>query len=156
MYKRQHLADVPRLLQEVTGALRMLDLSVPADYLVAVRGYVEHELIDQAKVPTGRQLDSLADALASIEYFLEALRDQRGNRDGILDIARQSLESLQYWPLPEHVDDEPGLRRRLQMQTTCRQRLSMPNRLPMPLQTSQATKRTRMQMSCMQRLPAAR
>ena len=106
-WDHSHLADVPRLLQEVTGALRMLDLSVPADYLVAVRGYVEHELIDQAKVPTGRQLDSLADALASIEYFLEALRDQRGNRDGILDIARQSLESLQYWPLPEHVDDEP-------------------------------------------------
>jgi chemosensory pili system protein ChpA (sensor histidine kinase/response regulator) len=51
-------------------------------------------------VPNGRQLDTLADALASIEYYLEALREQRANRDDILDIARNSLETLQYWPLP--------------------------------------------------------
>src|SRR5690606_347452 len=44
-----------------------------------------------------------ADALASLEYYLEALRDQRGNRDEILDIARNSLEALGYWPLPEPV-----------------------------------------------------
>src|SRR5690606_31651586 len=49
------------------------------------------------------QLDTLADALASLEYFLEALRDQRGNRDEILGIARNSLEALGYWPLPEPV-----------------------------------------------------
>src|SRR5690606_12653331 len=48
-----------------------------------------------------RQLDTLADALASLEYFLEALREQRGNRDDILDIARNSLEALGYWPVPE-------------------------------------------------------
>src|SRR5690606_8880946 len=51
----------------------------------------------------GRQLDTLADALASLEYYLEALREQRGNRDEILDIARGSLEALGYWPLPEPV-----------------------------------------------------
>ncbi|HEY0502732.1 MAG TPA: Hpt domain-containing protein, partial [Lysobacter sp.] len=43
----------------------------------------------------------LADALASLEYYLEALREQRPNRNHILDITRQSLEALRYWPLPE-------------------------------------------------------
>ncbi len=95
------LAEVPRLLQEVTGALNMLELTVPADYVIGVRLYTERELIGRHRVPNGRQLDTLADALASLEYFLEALREQRPNRNSILDIARSSLETLGYWPLPD-------------------------------------------------------
>ncbi len=94
------LAEVPRLLDEVVGALRILELPQPADYLTGIRRYTETELIGRKRVPNGQQLDTLADALASLEYYLEALKEQRPNRDGILDIARQSLESLRYWPLP--------------------------------------------------------
>nr|WP_149195910.1 Hpt domain-containing protein [Luteimonas suaedae] len=94
------LVEVPRLLQEVSGALQMLQLPLPADYLTGVRRYTETELLVRKRVPNGRQLDTLADALASLEYYLEALREQRGNRDDILDIARNSLETLGYWPLP--------------------------------------------------------
>ncbi len=94
------LAEVPRLLEEVGGALRILELPEPADYLVGVRRYTETELIARKRVPNGQQLDTFADALASLEYYLEALREQRPNRDEILDIARHSLEALRYWPLP--------------------------------------------------------
>lgn len=95
------LAEVPRVLDEVGGALRMLELSQPADYLTGVKRYTEVELIGRKRVPNGQQLDTLADALASLEYYLEALREQRPNRNNILDITRQSLEALRYWPLPE-------------------------------------------------------
>ncbi|KRC32756.1 MULTISPECIES: Hpt domain-containing protein [unclassified Lysobacter] len=97
------LVEVPRVLDEVAGALRMLELPLPADYLTGVKRYTEVELIGRHRVPNGQQLDTLADALASLEYYLEALREQRPNRDDILDIARQSLEALRYWPLPEIV-----------------------------------------------------
>src|SRR5690606_5000603 len=100
-WQHEQLTEVPRLLHEVSGALRMMELTLAADYLVAVGRYTENELIARQRVPNGRQLDTLADALASLEYYLEALRDQRGNRDEILDIARNSLEALGYWPLPE-------------------------------------------------------
>ncbi|WP_119717371.1 Hpt domain-containing protein [Cognatilysobacter tabacisoli] len=93
------LAEIPRLLDEVAGALRILELPMPADYLVAVKHYVEVELIGRKRVPNGQQLDTMADALASLEYYLEALRDQRPNRDDILEIARHALERLRYWPL---------------------------------------------------------
>jgi chemosensory pili system protein ChpA (sensor histidine kinase/response regulator) len=96
------LAEVPRLLQEVSGALTMLELPLPSNYLAGIRMYSERELIGRHRVPNGRQLDTLADALASIEYYLEALREQRANRDDILDIARNSLEALGYWPLPDY------------------------------------------------------
>jgi chemosensory pili system protein ChpA (sensor histidine kinase/response regulator) len=94
------LVEVPRLLQEVTGALMMLELPQPAAYLTGVRRYTETELIGRKRVPNGRQLDTFADALASLEYYLEALRENRYNRDEILDVTRNSLETLGYWPLP--------------------------------------------------------
>jgi chemosensory pili system protein ChpA (sensor histidine kinase/response regulator) len=94
------LAEVPRLLQEVSGALQMLELPQPAAYLTGVRHYVLTELLGRKRVPNGRQLDTFADALASLEYYLEALRENRFNRDDILDVARTSLETLGYWPLP--------------------------------------------------------
>ncbi|AWH18847.1 hybrid sensor histidine kinase/response regulator [Stenotrophomonas sp. ZAC14D2_NAIMI4_7] len=95
------LQDVPRLLGDVSGALRMLDLGTAADYLRGVQQYIEAELIGRQRVPSGRQLDTLADAMASLEYYLEALRDRRPGREDILDITRSSLEALRYWPLPE-------------------------------------------------------
>lgn len=94
------LQDVPRLLDEVSGALRMLDLQAPADYMNGIRQYIGVELIGRRRIPGGRQLDTLADAMASLEYYLEALRERRPGREEILDITRSSLEALRYWPVP--------------------------------------------------------
>nr|WP_101925159.1 MULTISPECIES: Hpt domain-containing protein [Luteimonas] len=98
-WDHNELQELPRLLQEVGGALTMLDMPLAADYLTGIRLYAERELIGRRRVPNGRQLDTFADALASLEYYLESLRDQRGERRDILDIARASLEALGYWPL---------------------------------------------------------
>ncbi|WP_460732229.1 Hpt domain-containing protein, partial [Lysobacter tyrosinilyticus] len=99
-WEHAELGEVPRLLDEVGGALRMLEQGLPAEYLTAVKRYVEVELLNRKRVPNSQQLDTMADALASLEYYLEALRDQRPARDEILEIARHALERLRYWPLP--------------------------------------------------------
>ncbi|KAG1385944.1 hypothetical protein G6F59_017113 [Rhizopus arrhizus] len=46
--------------------------------------------------------------MASLEYYLEALRDRRPGREDILDITRSSLEALRYWPLPDRNAVEPA------------------------------------------------
>ncbi|SNY73792.1 Hpt domain-containing protein [Stenotrophomonas sp. CC120223-11] len=107
-WNHAELQDVPRLLGDVSGALRMLDLGTAADYLRGVQQYIEAELIGRQRVPSGRQLDTLADAMASLEYYLEALRDRRPGREDILDITRSSLEALRYWPLPDRNAVEPA------------------------------------------------
>ncbi|UKE72273.1 hybrid sensor histidine kinase/response regulator [Xanthomonas graminis] len=107
-WEHERLSEVPRLLGEVAGALRMLELPQPADYLEGVRRYVATELIGKRRVPSGRQLDTLADAMASLEYYLEALRERRPGREEILDITRTSLETLRYWPLPSAVPAPQG------------------------------------------------
>ncbi|MEN1943730.1 Hpt domain-containing protein [Luteimonas sp. MJ293] len=100
-WDHEELVEVPRLLNEVGGAMRMLQLQQPADLLTGVRRFTETELLARRRVPNGRQLDTLADTLASLEYYLEALGEHRGGRQDILDIARSSLETLGYWPLPD-------------------------------------------------------
>ncbi len=99
-WNHAELAPVPKLLRDVSGALNILELPQPAQYLDGVRMYAEVELIERHRIPNGRQLDTFADALASLEYYLEALRDRRATRDDILDITRNSLETLGYWPVP--------------------------------------------------------
>ena len=102
------LEAVPRLLAEVSGAMRMLERPEPAAYLEALRRYSQVELIDRAQVPGGRQLDTLADALSSMEYFLETLHDPHGQRLDLLEKTRVSLEALHYWPLPELAPAAPA------------------------------------------------
>ncbi|MBA8882474.1 Hpt domain-containing protein [Dokdonella fugitiva] len=99
-WDHQRVQQIPRLLEEIAGALRMLGLANAAELMTAVVRFVEVELIAHKRVPTAEQMDKLADALAAIEYYLEATREQRRNRDKILDVARESLEALGYWPLP--------------------------------------------------------
>ncbi len=94
------LEPVPRLLTEVAGALRILEQPLPAGYLDALRQFTQRELVERRQVPGGQTLDTLADALASMEYFLESLHDPLGQRLDLLDKTRASLEALRYWPLP--------------------------------------------------------
>ena len=100
------LESVPRLLGEVGGAMRVLQLPEPAGYLEALRRYSHVELIGRKLVPGGRQLDTLADALAGMEYYLESLRDPLGQRLDLLEKTRGSLELLGYWPLPDAAEVE--------------------------------------------------
>ncbi|MEP6483834.1 MAG: Hpt domain-containing protein, partial [Rudaea sp.] len=97
---------IPRLLEEIAGALRMLNLAEPAQLMNGIVRFVEVELLRHRRVPTVEQMDKLADALASIEYYMEATREQRGGREKILDVTRQSLTALGYWPVPQ--DDGGG------------------------------------------------
>lgn len=98
-WDHERVGQIPRLLEEISGALRMLGLPDAAELMTAVVRFVEVELLAHRRVPTAEQMDKLADALAAIEYYLEATREQRRHREKILDVARESLEALGYWPL---------------------------------------------------------
>ncbi len=94
------LEDAPALLDEVSGALRIIELPEAAGYLEAIGRFTERELLQSRRVPDVMQMEALADALASVEYFLEAQAEQRAGRDRILHTARAGLEKLGYWPVP--------------------------------------------------------
>ena len=94
------LKEAPELLDQVAGALRIVELPEPAGYLNAIGRFTERELLENRRVPGVAQMETLADALASLEYFLEAQAEQRAGRERILHTTRGSLEKLGYWPIP--------------------------------------------------------
>ncbi len=117
-WSHEHLAGVPKMLDEVSGALRILNLERPAELVDGIDRYIENELIAERKVPTVEQMDTLADAMAGVEYYLEIGRDASASDDRILDGAQRSLQSLQYWPVPERRASTSPLETPLESGTT--------------------------------------
>ena len=99
-WQHDSLAGSPVLMDEVAGALRMLSSTRPAELAEGVGRFIGNELLLDRRVPDGVQMDHLADALAALEYYLEAAREHRGGLDHILDVAEHSLGMLGYWPPP--------------------------------------------------------
>jgi chemosensory pili system protein ChpA (sensor histidine kinase/response regulator) len=99
-WQHDHLAGSPALMDEVAGALRMLSTVRPAELAEGISRFIGNELLLDRRVPDGVQMDHLADALAALEYYLEAAREHRGGLEHILDVAEHSLGLLGYWPPP--------------------------------------------------------
>ncbi|HET7931148.1 MAG TPA: Hpt domain-containing protein [Rhodanobacteraceae bacterium] len=100
-WSHDRLTGVPKMLAEVSGALRILNLERPAGLVDGIDRYIDNELVIDRSVPTVDEMDLLADALAGVEYYLEIGRDSSASNDQLLAGAQRSLEALHYWPVPE-------------------------------------------------------
>ncbi|VAX12155.1 Signal transduction histidine kinase CheA, partial [hydrothermal vent metagenome] len=86
---------VPAALDRIKGGISILSLDRAADLLQGCILYIRQNLLEGANVPEADTLDSLADAISSIEYYLESLAGKWGQPDAILDVAEYSLKQLQ-------------------------------------------------------------
>ncbi|KTT42456.1 ferrous iron transporter B [Pseudomonas oryzihabitans] len=90
-----HLTTVPALLDTVRGALFFLGNPRAAELVRACTGYIQRCLIDDGQVCEPATLEVLADALSSIEFFVESGGTEgHGGTPDILDIAAQSIRAL--------------------------------------------------------------
>ena len=99
-WNHAQLDGTPELMAEIGGAMRMLGAPRPGELADGIGLFIHRELLGDRRVPNGAQMDRLADALAALEYYLEAAREHRGGLEHILDVTQQSLAELGYWPLP--------------------------------------------------------
>ncbi|WP_256830803.1 Hpt domain-containing protein [Pseudomonas sp. Pse1] len=98
-WDRQPLQLLPALLTQVRGALAMIPLNRAASLLEACNDYIGEHLLGDRTPPDWHQLDNLADAITSIEYYLERLNEDPQNLgEQVLDVAEQSLGALGYLP----------------------------------------------------------
>lgn len=96
-WNHEHLARVPELLTQVRGGLAMISQERAAKLLEACNRYIQEQLLVRQAVPDWHSLDTLADAITGVEYYLERLAEDHGTQgDLILDVAEDSLESLGY------------------------------------------------------------
>lgn len=103
-WDRQYLQPLPALLTQVRGALSMIPLARAASLVEACNGFIrEHLLVDPGQ-PGWQQLDSLADVVTSIEYYLERLSDDpEAPGEQLLDVAEKGLAALGCCPREQHM-----------------------------------------------------
>ncbi|MDF1628672.1 MAG: Hpt domain-containing protein [Alcanivoracaceae bacterium] len=96
-WQKDHLAEVPAKITAVRGGLAMILLVRPAAVLRQCVNYINEKLLpEEAEKPDWRSMDTLADAITSVEYYLERITDDPESGDEMLDLARNSVELLGY------------------------------------------------------------
>ncbi|MGM0434335.1 MAG: Hpt domain-containing protein, partial [Pseudomonadota bacterium] len=106
-WNTEAISGVPELLYSIRGSLHLIPLERTATALGACERFIQEVLIDGAWTPNWEQLDTLADAITSIEYHLERLMDGIDDNDAILAMAEERLENLGFPPGREPTRQAP-------------------------------------------------
>lgn len=85
------IADVPGLLDQIRGSFEILSMHRPAELIAGCRDYIQTAMIDAKRSQDPAQMDALADAISSIEYFMDSVVGQWGNPETILNVAEERL-----------------------------------------------------------------
>lgn len=110
------IEHVPGLLHSIRGGLALIPLDRVCDMLASAERYVTDVLLGGKQIPDWKQLDTLADAVTSIEYYLERLADGIGENDSVLSLAESSFRELGFpvreeptWEHPSEIEDLPTI-----------------------------------------------
>ena len=90
-----HLNNVPVTLKSVWGGLIFLQLPRAAEVVRCCEQFIENKLIrDRSEKPSNNVMETLADAITSVDYFLEGMEDNKPIGDGVLEVAEESVQEL--------------------------------------------------------------
>ena len=92
------LDEVPYLLKGITAGLLMLDRSRAVSSVERIGSQIRRWLSIGDAVPSMEALDRLADAIASIEYYMETIQGGRSDPMYMLDNAETCLAALDAIP----------------------------------------------------------
>ncbi|MBO6703380.1 MAG: Hpt domain-containing protein [Pseudomonadales bacterium] len=91
------LTDLPDSLRALRGGLIIVNQSRAGDVLESAANYVSISLLAGSANPPLEQMDDLADAITSVDYFLERLLENAGDPYlQMLEVAETAVEKLGY------------------------------------------------------------
>jgi len=90
----QGLDNVPQLLRGITAGLLMLGKGRAVELMDAIGAEVRRLIEPGAGVPDALRLERIADAIVSIEYYMETLQNGRADPWYMLDNAETCLKAL--------------------------------------------------------------
>jgi chemosensory pili system protein ChpA (sensor histidine kinase/response regulator) len=106
----ENLAEVPQLFSQVKGGLALVGETRAAALLDSIARYVQGDLLQRDEPPPQHELDSLADAVCGVEYYLESRREHRGYGGSAMVMAEESVDKLGYPTQPtDEADAAAGL-----------------------------------------------
>ncbi|MFW5823990.1 MAG: chemotaxis protein [Marinobacter sp.] len=91
-YDKLHLANLPHTLHSIWGGLRMIGDPDAADVMDRVARSIQTRLLDVKEPPGSAVLESLADALTSLEYYIESIGNRDSRNPDLLRLAESSLD----------------------------------------------------------------
>lgn len=93
-YDKMHLANLPATLHSIWGGLQMVDDPNAADVLKRVAVSIQDRLLDTKGAPPEQVLEALADALTSLEYYIESIGQREDRNLDLLKLAESSLDDV--------------------------------------------------------------
>ena len=93
-YDKLHLANLPGTLRSIWGGLQMVDDPIAADVIARVATSIQERLLDAREAPASQVLEALADALTSLEYYIEGVGRREDRNVDLLKLAESSLDDV--------------------------------------------------------------
>jgi hypothetical protein len=91
-YDKLHLANLPHTLHSIWGGLLLTGDADAADVMDRVARSIQERLLDVKEPPGNAVLESLADALTSLEYYIETIGTRDNRNPDLLKLAESSLQ----------------------------------------------------------------
>jgi len=90
-YDKLHLANLPGTLRSIWGGLQMVNDPHAASVIARVAASIQEQLLDAREAPAPQVLEALADALTSLEYYIESIGRREESNSDLLKLAESSL-----------------------------------------------------------------
>ncbi len=91
-----HLANVSQVLVGIRGAMTMIGQERASALLISCVTCIKVELFESESLPDSKFLETLADALTSLEYFIESMNVKGSVNEALLKLTEESLASIGY------------------------------------------------------------
>ena len=91
-----HLSNLPGTFASIAGGLMFLELERARSVTESCHKYIVQQLIEGGSNPTREDMETLADALTGVDYYLESMEEQKPIGDGVLEVAEESMKALGY------------------------------------------------------------
>ncbi len=96
-YDPGHIKNVPSTLNALRGGMVLLNMQRAAAVLAASTAFVNKALLQGSSVDAFKDmLETFADAVIGLEYYLDAVSSDRRCEEQVLEIAEESLAALGY------------------------------------------------------------
>lgn len=96
-YDKGHIRNINGILDSVRGGMFLLGLPRAANVLADCMRFVDEDLLVSDQHPAVQHLlETFADAVISLEYYLDAIKLDKNADTSVLQIAEESLQALGY------------------------------------------------------------
>ncbi|MCK5639345.1 MAG: Hpt domain-containing protein, partial [Gammaproteobacteria bacterium] len=93
---KEPLINIPQWLDQITGSLTLLSYNRMAQVLRAIGCFIDEKCMQGDELPSAQILDSLANAIMSVEYYLESFVESKVHPVSMIAVAETAVAELGY------------------------------------------------------------